>query len=151
MQKRLAVIALVIGLGATVAFADLEPWTDYEVSDAVWSVTTVKVDPNMDDAYLEGIAETWVAGNEVAKELGQIEEYAIYRSDLPLSGDFNLLLVVKFATSEDLAPNKERYEAFMTKWGEERQKASTEKAQRDYPGMRTITGQYNFRKIELKK
>ncbi|MDH3254263.1 MAG: hypothetical protein OEM62_04660 [Acidobacteriota bacterium] len=151
MQRKSVLIALIIGLSATIAFADLEPWKDYEVSDAVWAVTTVKVDPNMGDAYLEGIAQTWAASNEVAKGLGQIEEYAIYRSDLPQSGDFNLLLVVKFAKTEDLAPNKARYEAFMAKWGEERQKASTEKAQRDYPGMRNITGQYNFRKIELKK
>jgi len=151
MQRKRVVIAFIIGLSATIAFADLEPWKDYEVSDAVWSVTTIKVDPNMGDAYLEGIAQTWVASNEVAKELGQIEEYAIYRSDLPQSGDFNLLLVVKFAKTADLAPNKARYEAFMAKWGEERNKATTEKAQRDYPGMRTITGQYNFRKIDLKK
>ncbi len=90
------------------AFADLEPWTDYEVSDAVWSVTTVRVDSNMGDAYLEGIRNTWVSGNKIAQELGQIESWAIYRSDLPDSGDFNLLLVVKFANTADLAPNKER-------------------------------------------
>ena len=151
MRSKLVVTTLVACLCTTVAFADLKPWEDYEPSEAVWSVTTVKVDPNMGDAYLEGIADTWVAGNEVAKELGQIEDYAIYRSDLPQSGDFNLMLVVKFAKSEDLAPNKERYEAFMAKWGEERAKASPEKAQRDYPAMRELTGQYYFRKIELKK
>lgn len=67
--------------------------------------------------------------------------YPIYRCDLPLSGDFNLLLVVKFAKADDLAPNTERYEAFMKKWGEVNAKASTERAQRDYPAMRTITGE----------
>lgn len=151
MRSKALAIALLIGLSSTLAFADLDPWEDYEVSDEVWYLTTVKVDPNMGDAYLEGIAETWVAGNEVSKELGQIEDYAIYRSDLPQSGSFNLMLVVKFAKTEDLAPNKARYEAFMAKWGEERSKASTEKAQRDYPAMREITGEYYFRKIELKK
>ena len=67
----------------------------------------------MDDAYLEGIKQTWAASNDVAKELGQIEEYWIYRSDLPQSGDFNLLLVIKYANTADLAPNKERYDAFI--------------------------------------
>lgn len=148
-SKGILVALALVALCATAAVADLTPWEDYEVSDAVWAVTTVKVDANMGDAYLEGIADTWVAGNKVAKELGQIEDWAIYRSDLPLSGDFNLLLVVKFAKSEDLAPNKARYDEFMAKWGEERAKASTEKAQRDYPGMRTLTGEYNFRKITL--
>jgi hypothetical protein len=150
MRSKRLIVALLVGLCSTIAFADLKPWEDYEVSDAVWSVTTIKVAPNMDDAYLEGIAQTWVASNEVAKALGQIEDYEIYRSDLPQSGSFNLLLIVKFAKTDDLAPNKAAYEAFMAKWGEERNQTTTEKAQKDYPGMREITGEYYFRKITLK-
>ena len=99
---------------SSVAFADLEPYKDYEVSDAVWSVTTVRVDANMGDAYLEGIKNTWATGNKVAMELGQIESWTIFRSDLPQSGDFNLMLIVKFANTADLAPNKARYEAFIS-------------------------------------
>ena len=132
------------------AFADLEPYKDYDVSDAVWSVTTVRVNANMDDAYLEGLKNTWVTGNKVAQELGQIESWSIFRSDLPQSGDFNLLLVVKFANTSDLAPNKERYEAFMEKFGEERNKETTEYAQKNYPAMRELTGQYYMREITIK-
>ena len=131
-------------------FADLEPYKDYDISDAVWSVTTVKVDPNMDDAYLEGLKNTWASGNKVAMELGQIESWSIYRSDLPQSGDFNLLLIVKFANTSDLAPNKERYDAFMKKFGEDRNKETTEYAQKNYPAMRELTGQYLMREITLK-
>ncbi len=134
----------------SVAFADLEPWQDYDVSDAVYLVTAVKVDANMDDAYLEGIKQTWAASNEVAKELGQIEDYKIYRSDLPQSGDFNLLLVIKFANTADLAPNKERYDAFIQAWGQANADASTDYAQKNYPGIRTITGDYMMREITLK-
>jgi len=133
-----------------IAFADLDPYTDYEVSDAVWSVTTVRVNSNMGNAYLEGIKNTWAAGSAVALKLGQLESYNIFRSDLPESGDFNLLLVVKFASSADLAPNKARYEAFMKEWGKANADASTERAQKDYPGMRTITGEYIMREITLK-
>ncbi len=136
---------------ASVAYADLTPWKDYTESDAVWSVTTVKVHSNMSDAYLEGLKSTWVASNEVAKKLGQIEEYNIFRSDLPESGNFNLLLVVKFKNTEMLAPNKARYDAFMKEWGEERSKKSTETSQRAYPAMRDITGEYNLREITLTK
>jgi hypothetical protein len=132
------------------AFADLEPWTDYEVSDAVWSITTVKVDANMDDAYLEGLKRTWAAGNEVSKELGQIEDYWIFRSDLPQSGHFNLLLVVKFSNTADLAPNKERDDAFLNAVGQAAADESTEYAQKNYPGMRKITGEYLMREITLK-
>ena len=135
---------------ASPVFADLEPWTDYEVSDAVWLVTTVKVDANMGDAYLEGIKQTWAASNEVAKELGQIEEYSIFRSDLENSGSFNLLLVIKFANTADLAPNKERYEACIEAWGQADADASTDYAQKNYPGMRELTGEYMMREITLK-
>src|SRR5688572_24391833 len=110
MRILIQTIGLSLLLGASVAMADFEPWKDYDQSEAVWSVTTVRVLPNMDDAYLEGLAQTWISTNEVARKLGQLEEYHIYRSELPQSGDFNLLLVVKFKSSADLAPNKARYD-----------------------------------------
>ncbi len=132
------------------AFADLEPYKDYDISDAVWSVTTVRVNANMDDAYLEGIKNTWASGNKVAMELGQIESWSIFRSDLPQSGEFNLLLIVKFANTSDLAPNKERYDAFMEKIGEDRSKESIEYSQKNYPAIRELTGQYLMREITLK-
>jgi len=133
-----------------IAFADLDPYADYDLSDAVWSVSTIRVDANMGDAYLEGIKNTWAAGNEIALKLGQIESYSIFRSDLPESGGFNLLLIVKYANTSDMAPNKARYEAFMAEWGKEKADASTEYAQKNYPGMRTITGEYAMREITLK-
>lgn len=150
MRVRITAITMAILLCGGSAFADLEPWTDYDVSDNVYSVSTIQVKPNMDDAYLEGIRETWVKTNELAKELGQIKDYAIYRSDLPQSGDFNLLLVVEFANTADLAPNKERYDAFVEAMTKELLDENSEMAQRDYPGMREITGQYLLRKITIK-
>ncbi len=150
MRIRSLIGGLALMFLASPVFADLEPWTDYEVSDAVWLVTTVKVDANMGDAYLEGIKQTWAASNEVAKELGQIEEYSIFRSDLENSGSFNLLLVIKFANTADLAPNKERYEAFIEAWGQANADASTDYAQKNYPGMRELTGEYMMREITLK-
>ena len=150
MRINMIVLALSMALGSTAAFADLEPWKDYTVSDAVWQVTTIKVHSNMDDAYLEGLKKTWVASNEVAKKLGQIEEYHIYRSDLAESGSFNLLLIVKFKNNEMLAPSKARYEAFMKEWGEERNKKTTDIAQHAYPAMRDITGDYNMHEITIK-
>lgn len=135
---------------AVAAYADLTPWKDYQVSEAVWQVTTVKVDPGMGDAYLEGLKKTWFASMEVQKKLGYIEDYRIFRSDLAQSGEFNVLLTVKFKSTADLAPNKAKYEAFMKEWGEAHQKESRELAQKSYPTMRKITGQYEFREITLK-
>ncbi len=131
------------------ALAQLEPFNDYAISDELWNITLVKVRPNMGDDYLEGLRDTWIASNKVAKELGQIEDFAIYRSQLENSGDVNLFLVVQFANSDQLDPNKAEYDKFMAAWGEANQKQSRE-ITKNYPAMREITGEYMVRKIEVK-
>ncbi len=150
MRGTPVVVALTLAGCAGLAVADLTPWADYETSKSVWQVTTVMVDANMGDAYLEGLEKTWAAGNDVAKELGQIEDYKILRSDLPQSGDFNLLLMIKFKDTDALEPTRGRYNAFIKKWGEERNRETTEYAQKNYPAMREITGMYLLREITLK-
>ena len=140
---------LLLLMVSSTALAQLEPWTDYDVSDAMWNITLVKVDPNMGDDYLEGLRDTWVAANKVAKELGQIEDFAIYRSQLPESGDVNLFLVVKYANSDQLDPNKEEYDKFMKAWGEAN-RDKTREITKNYPAMREITGEYMVRKIDIK-
>ena len=140
---------LVLVCFAGVASADLEPWTDYEVSEGVSNVTTIKVDSNMIDKYLEGLRDTWVPANEVAKELGQIQGYGIYVSQLPNGGEFNVVLVVEFASSADMQPDKAEYEAFMKAWGKENQEKS-DKIVVTYPDIRTITGEYLLREVTMK-
>ncbi len=134
---------------SSAAMAELEPWKDFDISEEVYEITAVKVHPNMMDTYLEGIRDTWVAANEIAKELGHIEDYAIYSSQLGASGDFNLLLVIKFKNTADIAPSKAKYDAFMAKWSEEQEERS-EKLVQDYPSMREITGDYLMREITMK-
>jgi hypothetical protein len=148
LKSIIAVLSCLFVSGA--AMADLEPWKDYTVSDAVWSITTVKVQSNMGDAYLEGLRETWVSGNKVSKDLGQIEDWWIYRSDLEESGDFNLLLVVKFANTAALAPNKANYDKFMAKFTKAQSDKTSAYAQKNYPGMRDLSGEYQMRLITIK-
>lgn len=149
MILKSALGTLLLLMVSSTALAQLEPWTDYEVSDALWNITLVKVDPNMGDDYLEGLRDTWVAANRVAKELGQIEDFAIYRSQLPESGHVNLFLVVKYANSSQLDPNKEEYDKFMNAWGEAN-RDKTREITKNYPEMRKITGEYMVRKIDIK-
>ena len=134
---------------AGIASADLEPWTDYELSEGVSNVTTIKVDSNMIDKYLEGLRDSWVPANKVAMELGQIKDYGIYVSQLPNGGDFNVLLVVRFESSADMQPDKAEYDAFMKAWGKENQEKS-DKIVVTYPDIRTITGEYLFREVTMK-
>ena len=117
-RKRLSTIVgllVAFSIGLTPAQAQLEPFTDYEISEAVWEIGTVKVKTNAGDHYLEGLKATWVRGQEIGKDLGHIEDYAIYSSITPESGDFNLLLVTKYASLADLAPSKEKYDAFISR------------------------------------
>jgi hypothetical protein len=141
--------AATLAVFAMPASAQLEPYKDYELGENPVSVTTIKVDANMADYYLEGIRSTWIASNKVAKELGHIKDYGIWVSQFPQSGDFNLILTVEFNSFEDLAPSKARYEAFMKAWGEENQAASRETT-KTYPGIREITGEYLMLPLMMK-
>jgi len=149
MRIRQMLTGFILSSVASVALADLEPWTDYDISEGVSNVTTVKVDANMIDKYLEGLSNTWAPANEVAKELGQIEGYWIHVSQLPNSGDFNVVLGIDFKNSAALQPDKAQYDAFMKKWGEENQKKSDQIVM-TYPDIREIVGEYNMRSVTFK-
>ena len=149
MKLRQLVAGLVLASFASIAAADLDPWTDYDIGEGVSNVTTVKVDSNMVDKYLEGLKATWAPANDVAVELGQIESYSVFVSELQNSGDFNVVLVINMNSAADLQPTKDRYDAFMKKWGEENRKKSDEVVL-TYPGIREITGEYLMREITFK-
>jgi len=149
MKLRQFLAGILLAGSASIAVADLDPWSDYDISETVSNVTTVKVDSNMIDKYLEGLSKTWVTGNKVAMELGQIEGYSIYVSELPNSGSFNVVLVTDFKDASSLQPSKDNYDAFMKKWSDENQ-AITDEIVPTYPDIRTITGEYLMREITLK-
>jgi hypothetical protein len=149
MRFKLLITALLLTFFAQSALAQLEPFKDFDISNELWNITFIKVHPNMGNDYLEGLKETWVASNKVAKELGQIEDFAIYRSQLESSGDVNLFLVTKFANSDQLEPNKAEYDKFMKAWGAANEERTREIV-KDYPGMREITGEYLVREITIK-
>lgn len=149
MKLRQLVFGTLLLSVASAALADFEPWTDYEVSEGITNVTTVKVDSNMIDNYLEGLSQSWAPANEIAKELGHIEGYWIHVSQLPNSGDFNVVLGIDFKDSAALQPDKAKYDAFMKKWGEANQARSDELVKM-YPDIREIVGEYNMRSVTFK-
>jgi len=149
MKLRHLLAGFVLTGFASVALADLEPWKDYDIEEGVTNVTTVKVDSNMVDKYLEGLKQSWAPANEILKDLGHIEGYWIHVSQLENSGDFNVVLGIDFKNSASLQPDKAKYDAFMKKWGEENQKKSDQIVQ-TYPDIREITGEYMMRKITFK-
>ena len=149
MKLRHLFTAVLLTGFTSIAAADLEAWTDYDISTGVSNVTTVKVDSNMIDKYLEGLSKTWAPANDVAISLGQIESYSIFVSELPNGGDFNVVLVTNFTDASQLQPAKENFEAFMKAWGEENQ-AVSDAIVPTYPNIRTINGEYLMREITFK-
>jgi hypothetical protein len=113
-------------------------------------VTHIDLDPGTFGIYLEGLKSTWIAGNEVAKELGQIKDYAIYANQFGAADEFDLVLVVELAGTEDLAPNRERYEKFIEAYGQANIDKSNETVLELYNKIRRIKGTYLLRKITVK-
>ena len=147
---RLFTLSIGLTIFASPASAQLQPWEDYETSDSVWLVTHVDLDPGAFGIYLEGLKSTWIAGNEVAKELGQIKDYAIYANQFGGSGDFDLALVVELAGTDDIAPNRERYEKFMEAYGQANIDQGNKTVLELYNKIRRIQGNYLLRKITVK-
>lgn len=151
IRKTTLSILMILGFSvATSAAAQLKVWEDYEVSDAVFSLTMVKLDPGTQGIYLEGLKSTWVAANEVAQSLGHIEYYAIHANQAAAPGAFDLLLVIKFPSTEMMGPSRERYNAFMEAWGTENQDASNKKVLELYNEIREIQGEFMTRTITIK-
>jgi hypothetical protein len=144
----LILLCIFIGFSA-VAKDRLEIYEDYDLGKEIITMTTVRIDPNMGDVYLAGLRESWVKAVKIQKELGFIKDWKIYGSDLAVSGDFNMLLMVYFDNAEDLEPSKKKYAAFMKKWGEKNQKKS-QKISATYPEVRELTGEYRLREIIMK-
>ena len=76
-------------------------------------MTHVDLDPGTMGIYLEGLKSTWIAANEVAKELGQIKDYGIYVNQFGGADEFDLVLVIEMESTDDIAPNRERYNEFL--------------------------------------
>lgn len=145
-----AVATFGLAMLAAPASAQLQPWEDYETSDSVWIVTHVDLDPGTMGIYLEGLKSTWIAANEVAKELGQIKDYAIYANQFGSADDFDLVLVVEMESTDDIAPNREAYEEFLEAFGQANLDESNETVLELYNKIRRIQGNYLLRRIDVK-
>ena len=151
MKKSVFCFLLVFALTSLsgTALAQLKYGTDFTASDAVWSVTHIKVKSNMIPYYLEGIKQTWVTGNEVAKELGQLEDWSIYSSLLGDSGEYNLTLVVEFKDLAQYDKGRKEFKAFEELWLKKISEEKREGIVKAYPEMREIVGEYLVRKLDF--
>lgn len=141
---------MILGVCAMPASAQLEEWKDYEVSDAVWQMTTVTVDSGQLETYLEGLKTTWIGANKVAKQLGQIEDYHIYVNEAPAAGAFDLVLMIKLPSTAMMGPSKQRYDAFLDAYGKANIDKGNETVLKLYNQIREIQGVYLLREVTVK-
>ena len=133
---------------ATPAAAQMQVYEDYEPGEEVIEMTMVKVDEGQFDTYLEGLKSTWVAANEVQKELGFIRDYGIY--GVPYGENhFNLVLVVVFTNDAALAPSKENYMKFLEAYGKANIDQGNKTVLELYNKIRKIQATYMLREVKL--
>ena len=133
------------------AMAEFEQYKDYDISTAVWEMTTVQVEQGQFETYLEGLKSTWVGANDVAKKLGQIEDYKIYANMAPSGDAFDLVLMIKLPSTEMLGPSKERYMAFLDAYGKENLDKGNDTVLKLYNQIRKIQGIYLLQEVTIKK
>ena len=125
---------------------------DYTTSEEVQAVTTVRVTPNRVDHYLAGLKQTWVPAMKIGQEMGLNAGHAIYVSELPLSGDFNVALVVFFENmaQREKANDPETAAEFQSKVEEKLSEDESFKITEGYVKIRDITGEYLMRSVTMK-
>jgi hypothetical protein len=149
-MKRFAIAASAAAMTLAFNAQAFEAYTDYTPSKEVWNVTMVKVNPNRIDDYLEGLKQTWAPGCEISKKQGMVLDCFIYLSETAANRDFNLLLVMKYASGAALDPNAERFKEFMAQTRAQLAEDKQDRIVEGYEEMRTFAGEQNFRRIDFK-
>ena len=133
-----------------VTSAQAEIYKDYAPSKAVWNLTMVKVQPNKIDDYLMGLKQSWMAGCEVNKKQGVLEDCFIYVSENDAAGPFNVLLVQKYVSGAMREPDEARYRKYMEEFRKKIAEDTQNKLVEGYNEFRTFHGEMDFRRIEWK-
>ena len=100
------------------------------------------------DTYLEGLRDTWVRANEIAKELGQIQSYGIYVVPYG-SNEVNLVLRITYPNMATLDADKAEYDKFLAAWGKENMDSSNKTVLELYNKIRKIKGTYLLRELRM--
>jgi hypothetical protein len=140
------VCALALALPATA-----EPWVDWAPQKGVYSVTTVKVDPNHIDDYLTGLKKTWMPGEELAKKAGTIDRYEILVNVNAANGGANVLLIEHLTSFASLEPNKKRDQDMQKAIEAQLPKAQADTMVAGFEKYRTFVGNDMWQTIEFTK
>ena len=120
----------------------------------VWSLTFVRTGANKSDTYLKGLANTWVATMEEAKNEGLIVSYKILQGAAANEDDFNLILMIENKSMGEFDPNEEReakWDAINKKVKEKMGDKEFDTVVANYDDIRDMIGTKLMREIHIKK
>jgi hypothetical protein len=124
--------------------------SDVYDSGTVWTISTIRIDANMDDEYLGRLSKTWKASMDEAKKEKLILNYKILKGSAANQDDFNLLLMVEFKDLASMDPDP----AKDAKWKAIRERIRSNPEHQDivqrYGEIRQFFGQKVMREIFLK-
>ncbi|MEZ4959214.1 MAG: hypothetical protein R2830_05300 [Saprospiraceae bacterium] len=124
--------------------------SDVYDSGTVWTLSTIRIDANMDDEYLERLSKTWKASMDEAKKEQLILGYKILKGSAANQDDFNLLLMVEYRNLASMDPDPARD----AKWKAIRERIRARPDHQDiiqrYGEIRQFFGQKVMREIVLK-
>ena len=140
----LAGLLAVLALGGTATAAD-RPYTDGPVS----IVTSVKVEPGMDDAYMSWLQSGWKKSLDAQKAAGIVLGYAVYGTQARSPDEPDLYLVVTYKNMATFDGLDDRVEPIMEKTFNSTQQQMTQ-AGIERGKMRTILGDEMIRELVLK-
>jgi hypothetical protein len=125
-MNSIARTALAAALVLSAASVRAEPYVDYTPQKGFWQITAVEVDPNHVDDYLTGLRKSQLAGFEVLKRRGLIDNYKFIVRTGYVKGAPNVLIMTHSASmgsldadqARDQAIQKETYALFSKAKGE---------------------------------
>ena len=131
--------------------ASLTYGEDYTVSDEVHSIATVKVAPNRLENYLAGLSTSWIPAMEIGVEMGLMDDYKIYTSELQSGGHFNVLLVQIFENpaQRSLLDDPARAMAYQDRVEQRLSEAEAFVITEGYTQIREINGEYLMREVMM--
>jgi len=98
-MKRLLVSSLIV-LVLTVTVAVVAQVNRPFRNGSVWSISLIRMNPGMENAYLNYVAGEWKREQEALKKDGQSLSYKVITTETHGSGDWNIMLMTEY---KDLA------------------------------------------------
>lgn len=108
--KLYLVVALaltLVALGVSVQAQVSRPYRN----GSVWEIALIRVQPGMNEAYMDYLASQWKANQEAAKKEGLILSYKVLTTEGHGTNDWNMLLMTEYKDLATMEANEPKADA----------------------------------------